>query len=244
LVEEADTVLAQVGLTYRDLKSYSDKGFMESRDDSDSTETDIRKLTFSTHFRRPNFFRFEWRYSDRGAVNVIWCDGRSTFAKYSYENKARHVDNLSRAIAGATGVSGGTAQTVSCLLMEEVGGRKLTDMKNSVYLGAEIVNGEDCHHLQLANGERHIFISKSKSTVLRIDENYIIAAGSTEQALKSTRFSSFGLFMHWLHYAIAFRSEPHEDLRVIRSTVYDEVLLNPDIPDTLFSEAGPASKTL
>ena len=215
MAEEADTVLAQVGLTYRELKSYSDKGFMESRDHPDSPELDIRKWTFSTHFRRPNFFRFEWCCSDREGVNVIWCDGENAFAKYSYENRARHVENLSRAIAGATGISGGTAHTVSSLLMEEVGGRKLTDMKHVNYLGTEIVNGEDCHHLQHSIRDQHIFISKSKATVLRIDEDYVIDAGKTEMALKSTRFRSFGLFMHWLWHAIEFRSEPDEDLRVI-----------------------------
>ena len=211
---------------------------MESRDNPGSTESNIMKLSFSTHFRRPNCFRFEWRHSDLEGVNVIWCDGKSAFKKYRYDDKARPVENLSRAIAGATGVSGGTAHTVSCLLMEEVGGRKLTDMKDSVYRGAEIVNGEDCHHLQHARKDRHIFISKSKSTVLRIDEDFVIAAGSTEQALKSTRFRSFGLFMHWLWHVVEFRSERDEDLRVIRTIVYDEVILNPDIPDEFFSESG------
>jgi len=244
LVQEADTVLAQVGLTYRGFKSYSDRGFMESRDDPDSAETDIRKITFSTLFRRPNLFRFEWTYSDREGINVIWRDGENAFAKYSYESKASHIENLSRAIAGATGVSGSTAHTVPSLLMEEVSGRKLTDMKNTVYRGNEIVHGEECHHLQGANKEQHIFISKAKSIVLRIDNDYVITAGSTEKQLKSTRFSSFESFMHWLWYVIEFRSEPEEDLRVISSIVYDEVLLNPDIPDALFSEAGPLTKIL
>ncbi len=243
MAEEADTVLVQVDLTYRGLTSYSDKGFMESRDQPDSAETEIHKLTFSTHFRRPNFFRFEWCDSDREGVNVIWCDGENAFAKYSYENKARHAETLRLAIAGATGVSSGTAYTISTLLMEDVGRRKLTDMRDSVYRGAEIVNGEDCHHLQDANRDRHIFISKSKSTILRIDEDYVIAAGSTEKALKSARSRSIGLFIHWLRYVIEFRSEPDEDLRVISSTVYDQVLLNPDIPDFYFSEAGPANTT-
>lgn len=71
----------------------------------------------------------------------------------------------------------------------------------------------------------------------------MIAAGSTEKALKSARFRSIGLFIHWLRYVIEFRSEPDEDLRVISSTVYDQVLLNPDIPDFYFSEAGPANTT-
>jgi len=237
-VEEADTVLVQVGQTYRGLKSYSDRGFIQSRDDPDSVESDITKLSFSTHFRRPNFFRFEWRCSDLEGVNVIWCDGKSAFNKYRYDKNATPAKNLILAIAGATGVSGGTAHTVPALLMEEVGGNKLTDMKNSVYRGAEIVNGEDCHHLQQANRGQHIFISKSKSTLLRIDEDYVIAAGSIEKSLKSTRFVSFSLFMHWLWYVVETRSESKEDLRVIRTTVYDEALLNPDIPDELFSEAG------
>lgn len=236
--EEADAVLAQVGLTYRGLKSYSDKGFIESQDAPNSADTDIRKLTFSTHFRRPNFFRFEWRCSDREGVNVVWCDGKSAFAKYSYDNEARHVESLSMAIAGATGVSKGTAHIVSSLLMEEVGGRKLTDIKNTVYQGVEMINGEDCHHMQQARRGQHIFISKSKSTILRIDEDYVIAAGSTEKHLRSARFRSFASFRRWLWYVMEFRSKDEEDLRVIHTTVYDQVLLNPDIPNELFTEAG------
>lgn len=236
MVEVADTVLAQVRLTYQGLNSYTDRGFMESRHDPNSAVAYIRKLNFSTQFRRPNLFRFAWHSPDNDGVNVVWCDGKSVFAKHSYDIEVRHIENLSRAIAGATGISGGTAHTVSSLLMNEVRGSKLTDRKYSVYRGTEIINGEDCYHLQQAS--QHVFISKSNSTIVRIDDDHIIAAGSIEKALRSTRFQSFGLFKHWLWYVLEFRNEKDEDLRVITSTVYDEILLNPDIPDECFTEEG------
>jgi len=186
---------------------------MESFASSNYANPDTTKLFFSTYFKRPNSFRFSWRNFDCDADSVIWCDGRKAFAKYSYELQPRLIESLNLAVAAATGVSGSTAHTISSLLMEDVSGRKLTDLKDLVYVGTEILNGEECHHLQHSRRDRHIFISKSTFAVLKIDRKF--------QIIDET-------------------AEVGDVIHVTRSTVYDEVLFNPDISDELFSEHGKA----
>jgi len=262
--EQSQTVLAEMGRIYRGLESYSDSGFEESIFYPGTAESRTRRRTFKTYFKRPNQFRFEW--SDHMGVNVIWCDGKNAFAKCSYDKQSKQEKSLGMAIAGATGVSGGTAHTVSTLLMEEVSGRKLTELKNAVYRGVEMVNGEACHYLEHDDRASQIYISESRLIILKIDEDYVIQAGSRKKApglvikmsfqlckswlnsvsqakstdvtRRSVMFRSFQYFKAWLHLLPKGFSQNKEDLHITSTTVYKEVLLNPDLPDELFCEAG------
>jgi outer membrane lipoprotein-sorting protein len=134
---------------YTNASSYQDTGVvMDVKSGADSQGTvDIK---FKTYFVRPNFFRFEW--IDRDVVtfeerlNVVWDDGKQTFRYYSWDDPAvEREENIGMGLAGATGISRGSAHTVATLLMEEVGGFRLTEVTGLSVLGEEKFEGENCY---------------------------------------------------------------------------------------------------
>ena len=86
-------------------------------------KTDQRKLVFKTFFERPFKFRFEWSQeipiepllSERN-FNIVWSDGTQVAHSYDCEPGPFIEENLVYAIAGATGISMGSAFEAQCNL--------------------------------------------------------------------------------------------------------------------------------
>jgi outer membrane lipoprotein-sorting protein len=237
MTQDANLLLLEVAKVYGSLGSYCDTGIVSTKFDPGTANESSHEKRFSTYFKRPNLFRFEWfEISEDGKPdngNVVWCDGKNAYTKYSSEKTPNLETSLSLAIAGATGVSGGTAHTIAALLMEEISGNKLTDGHASS-LDPEVVNGEECSHLLTDLTREHVFVAKKTSTVVRIDEDHVIGSGSTAAALKPLRFDSLIWFFRWLQA----RMHRDEDLHVISSTIYHGIKINCEIPDEVFSLAG------
>jgi len=106
----ADDVIQNMVLKYGNCQTYQDLGRVEGGQGI---------TTFKTYFVRPNKFRFDWIYEDRGS-NSIWSDGLKVFSRHSSKGELEEEPDLSMAIAGATGVSQGTAHTVPTLLMPDL----------------------------------------------------------------------------------------------------------------------------
>ncbi len=129
-------------------------------------------------------------------------------------------------MAGATGVSSGTAHLVSALLMEEIDGHRLTNLNDWSYVGSEAVNGEECHHLHHSVRSSHIWVSKKRSVLLRMAEDYTLESGSaSRRALRETALA---------------RADDGEKVHVIRKTTYCDLITDSEKPDTVFSLDGPA----
>lgn len=134
-------ILKRMATVYATCTSYCDTGvvstlFIEAK----GTRT-VEK-PFTTAFVRPDRFRFEYREGSHR--HLVWRDGQEVrtqwlkpgiekamavlLARSPYRNLVR-PESLELALAGMTGVSGGSAHTIPALLLpEEVGGRRLTDM--------------------------------------------------------------------------------------------------------------------
>lgn len=115
-------VIKNMAERYAAVSSYQDTGVVEtvSGDVLLSRSTDV---FFKTYFTRPHKLRFEWAdYSPFSSVerNVVWGDGGETFRFYSFDpNKIKAVENMGLALAGATGISRGSAHTVPNLLIKK-----------------------------------------------------------------------------------------------------------------------------
>lgn len=220
--ETAASILLAMGKAYRSFESYSDTGCMEEFWDPDTDDARVTALRFSTHFKRPNFFRFEWRnYSDCSElpddVNVIWSDGKKSYRKYRYDEKPKRDSDLSMAVAGATGVSSGTAHSISSLLIEDVGGFTLTNLENPTCTGSGFIGDEECHQIHSVKRNNDIWISKQRSIILRIDEDYTI------ETQKHTGVTEL---------------RPIKPLHIINKTIYRDVTINSFIPNGMFSLNG------
>lgn len=130
---KANELIAMVVDVYRTAKSYRDTGTIIAYDAYGESERD--HVTFKTAFVRPDRFRFEWREPwpiDGSVRRVVWSDGREarTWWQVPLGDDLDEIEpSLDLAIAGATGVSRGTAHTIpSLLLAPHVEGRSLKDM--------------------------------------------------------------------------------------------------------------------
>ena len=224
--DSADDILIEMGKAYRSFESYSDLGRMKTIWEAGTDRERVTELRFSTYFRRPHFFRFEWSKHWLGSklteeVNVIWCDGKNAYKKYSYDKKPIRTNGLGMAVAGATGVSSGTAHSIIALLIEDIGGYTFNDLENPSFRGSGLVDGEECYLVH--GGELRstdIWISKQRSIILRIDEDYTIKS----QKQKGV---------------IPFPT--NQQLHITNKTIYSDVNINPSIADEVFSLRGLAA---
>lgn len=149
LYPNAREFLRAVETRYRSLPGYSDTGLSRS-----FGSRKPRMCTFETAYAAPTRFRFAFETSHpyhplahHVSKDVIGTDGTTVyFYSRSYDGRTdvEHPESLMMAVAGATGISSGTAHTIGALLFEEVGGFRLTDMRRIRFRSTREVDGVKC----------------------------------------------------------------------------------------------------
>ena len=151
---------------YAECSTYADTGVVEITFIHPGDKR-ITKRPFLTAFLRPDRFRFE--FHDEivdGQVTrlIIWRSGRRVRVHWDIEPIAtlrRWIPNalasilqrtttIAMAVAGATGVSGGSAHTVPQLLMpREISGTSLAQPDSVDNLPSQLIDGRQCSQLRL-----------------------------------------------------------------------------------------------
>jgi hypothetical protein len=149
LYANARAFLEAVHARYRSLRGYSDTGLSRS-----VGRRFPNVCTFETKFLQPNRFRFSFEKAHpsprrRHLISrcVVGHDGATPYfhwRHYSGPPQLEHPESFSLAIAGATGISSGTAHTIGALLFEDVGGFTLLDLKRVRFRRNRIVLGVPC----------------------------------------------------------------------------------------------------
>jgi len=167
-----EAILKQTAARYAKYSSYQDDGLVITTY-SEATGGQIDKRPFKLFFSRPNRFRFEWLdyyLQNSGRLNVVWSDGADTFGYWEpdrYEKK----ESLEMGIAGATGISGGSAYTIPRLLMPTIDGWVLTELTKTNLAGKEIFEGELCYRikgLDLDGDLTEVWISKKDFLIRKV----------------------------------------------------------------------------
>ena len=164
-------IVQRMAEQYSTISSYQDYGVVETIENKTGRRRPA--ISFKTYFMRPQLFRFQW--VEHGSLaapgrNIIWYDGKQSYSYYAIEpDKVEKEKDLSSAIAGATGVSLGSAYTVPTLLIKDDGGFRLTDLKNLSLSGQERFEGEDCYVLKGTHpsGETYEFWISKRDYLLR-----------------------------------------------------------------------------
>lgn len=144
----ARAIVGKMAAQYANAPSYQDAGVVldVKGEAGDRGEAAVK---FKTAFARPNLFRFDWTQpwpgSMEGVTSAVWSEGGPTFSYYGWEKVVKEYKDIGLGVAGATGVSLSSAHTVATLLMEEVGGFRLSKMTDLSLLGEERFEGEDCY---------------------------------------------------------------------------------------------------
>lgn len=180
-------IIDKMAHAYSSCKSYYDEGVVTTVF-HDKRGRRTEKLSFTTAFARPDRFRFEFREFRNGGQEyeqyIVWRDGESVRTWWSIQPGIENETSLGMAIAGATGVSGGSAYTIpSLLLPDEIGGRGLTDLTRLEVLDDEDVNAVPCSKIQgreRSGDVNTLWVEKGSYLVRKIAEQHSFSDFWTE----------------------------------------------------------------
>lgn len=148
----AQELLRDVVARYAAMSSYTDSGVVRQWFKASDAP---RETQFSTSFRRPAFFRFEFSSPHpfpplRHIItkHVVGSDGKTAYSltkEHEGTPRLETEESLSMAVAGATGISVGAAHTIGRLLFHEVGGVSLLDLTDPRFNEETEIDGLSCY---------------------------------------------------------------------------------------------------
>lgn len=150
-VDDGPALLRQVASVYAAALTYEDTGVvLTHRTDGETPD----EILFRTSFTRPNRLRFEWtrhhpypplRHKKNHAVIE---PGPKGFQMLKDGETVRESSDLNTCVAGATGVSRGSAHHIPRLLISEIEGFSLANLSDVRLNGEELFEGVPCRRLQ------------------------------------------------------------------------------------------------
>jgi hypothetical protein len=168
-------ILARCALTYARASSYRDRGMVKGN-------IGIRaEKPFITAFVRegagsPQRFRFEFLSGhphQRHLPNrlVIWAVGDDVKTWWTIRPDDQSLTTLRLAIAGATGVSGGSGYRVPSMLLDEVGGRAFTTLASVRLVDVEMLEGRRAYRVSgiLMGDTEEYWIDAERFVLLRVE---------------------------------------------------------------------------
>ncbi len=148
---DAETLLHHVAQSYASMSSYEDSGAVKRiRSDDSSYQTD-----FSTLYKRPSLFRFEFSrphpyppLRHLVARHVVGFDGSVAYSMdegYQKDPTLNIRESIDMAIAGATGISSGSAHTIGSLLLGNTTGPSILDLLDARFNEDAAIGGIACY---------------------------------------------------------------------------------------------------
>ena len=174
-------ILDRMRKAYADCKTYRDSGVVKVVVVLD-TGNHMDERPFTTAFVRPDQFRFD--YKVKNSRRLIWSNGKAVHTWQDGEPGIQQPESLQLALAGATGVSGGSAARIPAMLMPDKlkgwGGVHISDAKRIKDGKLEKV---ECFRVEGKNVDIPIslWIDKKSYLVRRIDEQEKFDNFRTEQ---------------------------------------------------------------
>ena len=152
----ARDLLREVVSRYRALDSYADTGYVQDLNSPKSSP-----ISFETALRRPSEFRFRFSSAhpfgpkrhlvSRSQVGLnagkpyIWSQ------HYSAAPELEHAESLCMAIAGATGISRGSAFTIWSLLFDDDDRNLFSNLTRPRFRKFASVDGVRCHRVTVTH---------------------------------------------------------------------------------------------
>jgi hypothetical protein len=183
----AEQIVADMLATYANCVSYSDEGEVVTVFHNEHGDRTVSK-PFTTAFVRPDKFRFEYRERRRDDWNryIIWRSASDVRTFWSIRPDMGRND-LRLAIAGATGVSSGSAIMIPSLLMPgEVSAGQLKSLSNLTLLDVEEVDGSPASKIQgeaAAGNILVLWIDQQSNLVVKIYQQAHFATFNTETTI-------------------------------------------------------------
>jgi outer membrane lipoprotein-sorting protein len=174
----AQQILENMATTYATCESYRDSGFVTNF----FSPQHIDVKPFRTAFVRPDQFRFEYDDPDPEKPYIVWAKGDEVRTWWYVKPGVQNPPSLGRGIAGATGVSGGSAHTIPTLLLPgQIGGRSMASLTDLTRLPDEPADETPCFKLQgkFADRPTTLWLEKETYLIRRIAEDTKLAKTTT-----------------------------------------------------------------
>jgi hypothetical protein len=183
----AEAILIQMKDAYAQCATYQDTGVVTTTF-IQSDRTWIDEKPFSTAFIRPDRFRFEFKSQVSSIdptyiIYVIWRNGAEVLSWWDVTPGITTEESLDMAIAGATGVSFGSAHTIPPLLLpNEISGRLLTDITEAQRIEDAEIEGVKCFRIQgkFVDDPITIWIEANTFLLRRSETQHIFSDFSTQ----------------------------------------------------------------
>jgi hypothetical protein len=230
-------LLANVQSAYGSCRTYQDRGDAVTVFIHSGGRRRTQSKPFRTWFIRPDQFRFEFAQREIGPEDewdryVIWRNAGITRSWWTI-NGPDEPESLSRALAGATGVSGCSAIRVPRLLLPELGVHE-----RALRVEADqVVGGRPCKMLvegQEAQEETWA-IDAQTWMLLRVTARKIFDKSHHERAIRELERAKKDLEARGIHIPPPPRTE---DFETETTTTYEPVL-DADIPAEVFEFQPP-----
>ena len=184
----AAQILERMAKTYAGCKSYRDSGVGRTALRGVDVNV-VQEKPFATAFVRPDKFRFEYtevRPEKRISHYIVWRQGDDVRTWWDIQPGVKKPESLGFALAGATGVSGGTAHTVPNLLLPaEVQGRSLKDLAEATRIEDETLDKTECYRVKGKFGPFPVTVWIDKATYLvrRIDSEKVFPTFTSQETI-------------------------------------------------------------
>jgi outer membrane lipoprotein-sorting protein len=171
-------IVERLKKTYANCKTYRDSGAVKTvflSENRKTKRTEIRP--FTTVFVRPDQLRYEFKSregEEEWSRYIVWSNGSETRTWWDINNpKEEKVACLSFGLAGATGVSGGSALTVPSLLVKlGIESGQILQLSKSKTIEEDQIGKRKCFKIRLDGEEPVAFwIDQGTYLILRIDEH-------------------------------------------------------------------------
>lgn len=182
----AQQIMDRTISVYANCNSYVDEGEVRTIFLARNRRRTVIK-PFTTAFVRPSDFRFEYkelRGEEVWSNYIIWKDAESVKTWWSIRPGVENPPNLSFAVAGATGVSSGSAVTVPALLMPEItSGNRIKTLSDLKLIGNEVINGRKAHKIEGTDFRKNnvtLWVDSESMLIVKIFQKTIFDTFETE----------------------------------------------------------------
>jgi len=223
---------------YRNLTSYQDTGEVETTMLMGGAGTkQVMKSPFKTFFKRPNLMRFEWKNMMPFAKssNVLWSNGEETYTYWPQFGQYKKDESLRMGLAGATGVSGGSAHKVPSMLLYQ---NNIFATLKPVLLCRGKFEGVQCHVIagnDIMNNETILWIGVDELLLRKVETTRKSHKGILEKARESLKESGSDVKIPDIKIP---------DFSSVIREVHREIKINGDIPSTVFNFTPPKDTKL
>lgn len=189
-------IFEQVKTNYAQCQSYLDTGQVETIFITEhGRRTEIRP--FTTAFVRPTAFRFEFQ-SRRGEVEwtryIVWQQGTAIKSLWTLDHREKEFNDLGFALAGAVGVSGGSAALVPpFLLPNTLRGGLLRVLTNVTLAGEETMDKRAAYKLEAQDVRGQtltLWIDKARLVLLKLYQKQTIDPAKLPSGGKGAPFET------------------------------------------------------